>query len=132
MAAIEFFASDPLSVSRVEESHDAYVLTQTPVTLRPYPAGSAESLAASRLRAQLARTADPCGCKSGAAFLLIVLVGWPIWMWLSTSVRTAADVVAGVVGYPAVIVAAGAVGKVAGIVVSRWHNARLRRRLAAS
>jgi hypothetical protein len=82
-----------------------------------------------RRRAGSQRTAHPCGCKSGAALTVIALLGWPIWMCLSPSVRTLGDVIVAVVAYPCVIVAAGVIGKVAGIAVGTWWHRRVQRQL---
>lgn len=84
-----------------------------------------------KLHEQVQKTARPCGCKSGAALSASALVGWPVWMWLSPSVATLHDVLAATAAYPVVIIAAGVVGKVAGIVIGRRRHRRLRRRLAA-
>ncbi len=52
-------------------------------------------------------------------------------MWLSPSVATWTDILAATVAYPVVIVAAGVVGKIAGIVTGRRRHRQLRDRLAA-
>ncbi len=52
-------------------------------------------------------------------------------MWLSPSVATWTDILAATVAYPVVIVAAGVVGKIAGIVTGRRCHRQLRDRLAA-
>jgi hypothetical protein len=84
-----------------------------------------------RLREQVQKTARPCGCKSGAALSALALVGWPVWMWLSPAVATLHGVLSAVAAYPVVIIAAGVVGKVAGIMIGRQRHRWLRRRLAA-
>ena len=68
-----------------------------------------------RLRRAIARTAHPCGCRSGAAASILALVGWPPWVLATRPPGSALDAVLAVPLYLAVIVAAGAVGKVAGI-----------------
>lgn len=86
---------------------------------------------AAKLRERVQKAARPCGCKSGAALSVLALVGWPIRMWLSPSVATLHDVLVATAAYPVLIITAGVVGKVAGIVVGRRRHRWLRRRLAA-
>lgn len=82
-----------------------------------------------RWRQRLERTAHPCGCKSGAALSLLALVAWPLWRATSAQPHTLLAVGVAVVLYPVVVVAAGLVGKVAGIAVGRLRHRRARRQL---
>jgi hypothetical protein len=86
---------------------------------------------AARWRRRLQETERPCGCKSGAALVLVALVAFPLWTFVvSGPPRTPLGVVLAVGIYAFVVVAAGVVGKVAGIVVGRWRHRHLRARLA--
>ena len=85
---------------------------------------------AERWRRSLEKTARPCGCKSGALFSLTALTGSIVW-WLagrlpSDPVRAAIAVL----GSLLLVIAAGLVGKLAGVVVGRQRHRSLRRRLA--
>jgi hypothetical protein len=84
---------------------------------------------AARWRERLESTARPCGCKSGAAFSLAALVGWPAWTVLADPPHGAVSIGLATVAYPAVVVGAGAVGKLSGIAVGRWRHRRLRAQL---
>lgn len=81
-------------------------------------------------RRRLKETAHPCGCKSGAALALVALIAWPLRFILVGPPLTPLGLGLAIVGYAFVVVAAGLVGKVAGIVVGRWRHRRLRERLA--
>jgi hypothetical protein len=87
-----------------------------------------------RLRAQLDKLARPCGCKSGAALTVLALVGWPIRVVTEGVPHTPLRLVAALVTYALVVLAAAIVGKVAGIVVGRvrrrWYRRRLSSRLS--
>ncbi|MDQ6805379.1 MAG: hypothetical protein M3065_10535 [Actinomycetota bacterium] len=83
-----------------------------------------------RWHRRLQKTARPCGCKSGAALALAALVAGPVWMFEAGPSQTPLGVGSAVVAYVLVVVAAGLVGKVAGIVVGRRRHRRLRQRLA--
>jgi hypothetical protein len=84
---------------------------------------------AARWRSVLRETARPCGCQSGAALSMLMLVGWPLAAVLSGLPGTPLGVGLAVVLYACVVVAAGVVGKVVGIVVGRLRHRALRRRL---
>jgi hypothetical protein len=110
------------------------------ITLNPSGADAPSSTAsalepvvpdeAERLRQRLERTARPCGCKSGAAFSLAALVGWPAFVVLADPPHGAVSIGSAIVAYPAVVIGAGAVGKLGGIAVGRWRHRRLRAELA--
>lgn len=91
--------------------------------------GSATTKAA-RLDRQLKKTANPCGCKSGAALSLAALVVWPAWIITSAMPREPLDWAVAILAYVPVVVVAGIIGKVAGIAVGRWRHRYLRRKLA--
>jgi hypothetical protein len=81
------------------------------------------------LRRKLRETERPCGCKSGAALTLMALIGWPAWTLVTGPPQTFAGVALAIAAYPAVVLAAALVGKVAGIAVGRWRHRRLQRQL---
>jgi hypothetical protein len=85
---------------------------------------------AERMRRRLERTARPCGCKSGAAFSLAALAGWPAWILLPDPPDGALSIGLATVAYPAVVIGAGVAGKLGGIAVGRWRHRRLRAQLA--
>jgi hypothetical protein len=84
-----------------------------------------------RLRGRVARTAHPCGCKSGALLSLVALAGWPIWLIAWHRPGSLLGALLAVPLYLAVVVAAGATGKVAGMAAGRVRHRRLRQRLTA-
>jgi hypothetical protein len=55
---------------------------------------------------------------------------WPIWILAAERPGTAVGIGLSVLLYPLVVIAAGAIGKVAGIVAGRSMHRRLRRQLA--
>lgn len=81
-------------------------------------------------RRRLAETARPCGCKSGAVLSVAALVTWPVWTVASGPPSSPPGVGVALVSYALVVVAAGIMGKVAGIAAGRLHHRRLRRQLA--
>lgn len=83
-----------------------------------------------RLRRRLDATARPCGCRSGAALSLMAIVAFPAWALAAGAPSTVARIALLLAVYPVVVVAAGVVGKLAGIAVGRARHARLRRILA--
>jgi hypothetical protein len=84
---------------------------------------------AARWRAQLQRTARPCGCKSGAALSLLALLAWPLAVVLAGPPRGLSGIGLAILLYLPFVIAAGLLGKLAGILVVRARHRRLRRRL---
>jgi hypothetical protein len=85
---------------------------------------------AERWARRLRATAHPCGCKSGAAASLFALVGWPVFFIVSGRFpHSILGALVAIVGYGAVVIAAGIAGKVAGIGVGRRRHRRLQREL---
>jgi hypothetical protein len=84
---------------------------------------------AARWRRRLDQTAHPCGCKSGAALTLVAAFAWPTYLVASGVPRSPGAAGAALVIYAFVVIAAAVTGKLAGIVVGRWHHRQLRRRL---
>jgi hypothetical protein len=72
----------------------------------------------------------PCGCKSGAALSIAALVGWPAWQLASGPPHTPLGIALAFIAYPLVVVGAGVLGKLGGILVGRERHRRLRRQLA--
>jgi hypothetical protein len=85
---------------------------------------------AARWRRRLEKSADPCGCKSGAAVSLAALVAWPVWILTSGMPHGSLGWGVATLSYIPVVVVAGIVGKVAGIIAGRWRLRYLRRKLA--
>src|SRR3954453_7928885 len=83
-----------------------------------------------RLRRRYERTAHPCGCKSGAAMTLAAVVAWPAWVLATSPPDSVFSAVLAVPIYLAVVIGAGAAGKLAGIAVGRGPHRRLGGRLA--
>ena len=54
-----------------------------------------------------------CGCKTGAVFMGVAVVGWPVWALQSM------NIVAAVLLYPVVVLVAAVVGKLIGMVIER-------------
>lgn len=115
-------ASQPNSLSPLDRRPAARLLAATALD-------RLTAVEAADWRRRLERTARPCGCKSGAALSIVALVGWPLWRLLSGLPQDALAIGLAIVAYPAVVVAAGIAGKLAGILVGRWRHRRLRRRL---
>jgi len=115
----------------LEPHSRASTSSPTHATPQTSDADQAQPSPRAKLREQVQKSARPCGCKSGAALSALALVSWPIWMWMSPSVTTPPDILTATAAYPVVIIAAGVLGKVAGIVTGRRRHRRLRRRLAA-
>ena len=89
--------------------------------------GSAEAADWNR---RLRATAHPCGCKSGAAMSLVALVGWPVFVIVTGRFpRSILGAIAAIFIYGVVVIGAGMIGKVAGIVVGRLRHDRLRQQL---
>jgi hypothetical protein len=84
---------------------------------------------AARWRRRLKKTARPCGCKSGAALSVAALAGWPAWILATHPPHTPFAAGLALAAYPFAIVAAGAIGKLAGIFVGRWRHRHVRRQL---
>jgi hypothetical protein len=74
------------------------------------------------------QTARPCGCKSGAAFTLAALVGWPVWIAISGVPHNPIEIGTAPFVYAGVVIGAGVAGKLAGIAVGRARHRRLRHR----
>jgi predicted lysophospholipase L1 biosynthesis ABC-type transport system permease subunit len=83
-----------------------------------------------RLRRRYERTAHPCGCKSGAAMSLAAVVAWPAWILATSPPDSVLGAVLAVPLYLAVVIGAGAAGKLAGMAVGHRRHRRLGRRLA--
>src|SRR3954447_19571426 len=83
-----------------------------------------------RLRRRYERTAHPCGCKSGAAMSLAAVVGWPASILATSPPDSVMSAVLAVPVYLAVVIGAGAGGKLAGMAFGHGRHRRLRRRLA--
>jgi hypothetical protein len=81
------------------------------------------------LRRQVARTAKPCGCKSGAAMVLVALVGWPAWRAAAGLPDSVGGIAEALLAWAGVTVCAALAGKLAGIAVGRARHRRLVRRL---
>jgi hypothetical protein len=89
-------------------------------------AGDAEP---ERLRRRVQETAHPCGCRSGAMLSLAALVGWPVWTLATHLPGSVLGAVLAVPLYLAIVIGAGASGKIAGMAVGLRRHRRLRRRL---
>lgn len=81
------------------------------------------------LRLLVTRTAHPCGCKSGAAMVLIAMVGWPVWRVSSGAPDGVLGIAGAVLAWMGVVIAAGTFGKLSGIAAGRCRHRHLRRRL---
>ena len=103
----------------------ARVMGEIERRLAAAPDGERESL-----RRRYERTAHPCGCKSGAAMSLAAVVGWPAWILATSAPDSVMSAVLAVPVYLAVVIGAGAAGKLAGIAVGRGRHRRLGGRLA--
>lgn len=57
-------------------------------------------------------------------------MGWPAWTLLAEQPSGALSIALATVAYPAVVIGAGAAGKLGGIAVGRWRHRRLRAQLA--
>ena len=102
------------------------------VSSRVAPASVLDPDEAAEWARRLRRTARPCGCKSGAAASLFVLVAWPAWIvesgrWPDSIVGALAALLV----YAFAVIGAGVAGKVAGIVVVRHRHRRLQRAFSA-
>jgi hypothetical protein len=116
---------------------------QTTVELGQKPAGTDAELLPARsgaepalgtaelasLRQRVARTAHPCGCKSGAIMVIAALVVWPAWRIWSGVPHSVAGAIGALAAWAGVILASALGGKVGGIVVGRWRHKRLRQQL---
>jgi hypothetical protein len=104
------------------------------VTERPSALASGLALLppteAQRWQQSLDNTARPCGCKSGAVFSLSALTGSIVWWAVRGLPPDPVRVGIAVLGSLLVAIAAGLVGKLAGIVVGRQRHRSLQRRLA--
>ena len=97
-------------------------------TAEPYRS-SAVNREIDELRRLVDRTANPCGCKSGAVMVILGLVGWPVWRIASGAPSSVTGIAGALLAWVGVVVAAAVAGKLGGIAVGRWRHARLRRQL---
>lgn len=81
------------------------------------------------LRRQVTRTANPCGCKSGAVMVIIALIAWPAWRIASGLPRDLAGAIGALALWGVAVVTAAVVGKLGGVAVGRRRHRRLRRQL---
>ena len=81
------------------------------------------------LRRRVTRTANPCGCKSGAVMTVVALVVWPAWRIWSGLPDGLSGLAVSLAAWVGVIVASAAAGKLGAIAVGRWRHKRLRRQL---
>ena len=104
------------------------------VTKRPSTPASGLALLppteAHRWRQSLDKTARPCGCKSGAVFSLTALRGSIVWWAVRGLPPDPMGAGIAVLGSLLVAIAAGLVGKLAGIVAGRQRHRSIQRRLA--
>ena len=71
---------------------------------------------------RLERTERPCGCKSGAAFMLAALFGWPAWIIHSGIPHGLAGIAMALLFYIPIVLISAVVGKLAGIIVGRLRH----------
>ena len=70
-----------------------------------------------------------CGCKSGAALMLIGMVAWPVKVAITGLPTTPAEIALALATYVVVVIACAVVGKLAGLAVGRFRLELLRRHL---
>jgi len=75
----------------------------------------------------LKRTQRPCGCKSGAALMLLAVIGWPVGVAISGLPRGWVSIAVALALYVAVVVGSAVVGKLGGIVAGRLLQRRVTR-----
>lgn len=63
------------------------------------------------------KRARPCGCKSGAAFMLGAVVAWPLWIGATGLPHGPLAIVTALATYVGVVILSATVGKLAGILV---------------
>jgi hypothetical protein len=102
-------------------------VTESPQAV-PELAGLAPAEASEWVR-RLERTAKPCGCKSGAALMLVAVVSWPAWVIASGIPRSPAGIAEALAAYFGLVAGSAVVGKLAGILAGRVRHRRLQRRL---
>jgi hypothetical protein len=79
---------------------------------------------------RLRRSQHPCGCKSGAIFMVLAIVGWPVRVVITGLSLTIAGLASFLLTYLAIIVASALVGKLGGIAVGRLRHRSLKRQFA--
>jgi anaerobic C4-dicarboxylate transporter len=79
---------------------------------------------------RLRRTQHPCGCKSGAIFMLLAIVGWPVRVAITGLSLTLTGLASSLLTYLAVVVASALIGKLAGIAVGRLRHRYLKHQFA--
>lgn len=75
----------------------------------------------------LKRSQRPCGCKSGAALMLLAVIGWPVGVAVSGLPRGWVSIGVALALYVGVVVGSAVVGKAGGIVAGRLLQRRVRR-----
>jgi hypothetical protein len=63
------------------------------------------------------KRARPCGCKSGAAFMLAALVAWPVWVAARGLPDGVVGIATAIATYVGVVILSATVGKLGGILV---------------
>lgn len=63
------------------------------------------------------KRARPCGCKSGAAFMIIALVAWPAWVASTALPHGIVGIATAAATYVGVVILSATVGKLGGILV---------------